>query len=238
MPFASIHRYFARDFRRIGGAPSVPKQAFPRRMIRWAFTAGPGSPPAASSQSSFGEQPCTLQDMARPPSGRRRGEATAGCYIGSNRDSPKFRERLMSPLLDSANGKVGANENRYHEDAGRLTQVLMVRNPPPCRPEAEIDRATILAGHRPIKGDDLFAAPARGHPGRAIPRAQFRAADGPLGSQGFRAWLRYTAVSSRLNRTRINFRTLVCPSAPLSTTVSHCASSGPSGRTIRPLGLI
>src|SRR5262249_39078727 len=55
--------------------------------------------------------------------------------------------RLMSPLLDSANGKVGANENRYHEDAGRLTQVLMVRNPPPCRPEAEIDRATILAGH-------------------------------------------------------------------------------------------
>ena len=45
-------------------------------------------------------------------------------------------------------------------------------------------------------------------------------------------------VSSRLNRTRISFRRLVCPSAPLSTTVSHCASSGPSGRTIRPLGLI
>src|SRR5262244_1793000 len=44
----------------------------------------------------------------------------------------------------------------------------MVRNPPPCRPEAEIDRATILAGPRPIKGDDLFAAPARGHPARAI----------------------------------------------------------------------
>ena len=45
-------------------------------------------------------------------------------------------------------------------------------------------------------------------------------------------------VSSRLNRTRISSRTRVCPSAPLSTTVSHCASSRPSGRTIRPPGLI
>ena len=34
------------------------------------------------------------------------------------------------------------------------------------------------------------------------------------------------------------FPNTVCPSAPLSITVSHCASSGPSGRTIRPLGLI
>src|SRR5262249_7465998 len=66
------------QLRRIAGALGVPKQAFPRRMIRRAFTARPGSPPAASSQSSFGEQPCTPQDMARPPSGRRRGEATAG----------------------------------------------------------------------------------------------------------------------------------------------------------------
>src|SRR5215831_9306757 len=79
-----------------------------------------------------------------------------------------------------------------------------------------------------------YEPPSRGR----YRRRRYRAADGPLGSQGFRAWLRYTAVSSRLNRTRINFRTLVCPSAPLSTTVSHCASSGPSGRTIRPLGLI
>src|SRR5215472_16055227 len=33
-------------------------------------------------------------------------------------------------------------------------------------------------------------------------------------------WLPYTTVSSRLNRTGISCRTLVFPSAPLSTTVS------------------
>src|SRR6516165_3564840 len=59
-----------------------------------------------------------------------------------------------------------------------------------------------------------------------------------LRADGYWVAVPYTTVSSRLNRTGISFRTLVCPSAPLSTTVSHCASSGPSGRTIRPPGLI
>jgi hypothetical protein len=35
---------------------------------------------------------------------------------------PRVREGLMSPLLDPANGKVGANVNRHEDDVGRLAR--------------------------------------------------------------------------------------------------------------------
>ena len=35
---------------------------------------------------------------------------------------PRVREGLMSPLLDPANGEVGANVNRHEDDLGRLAR--------------------------------------------------------------------------------------------------------------------